>query len=325
MKSSKTNKPRILLVGVGHFGINHLKDLMRLDKSGKIEFVGVMKNKTGEKVAQMRGVKVFSSLTDNLLKSVDAVDIVTPPSTHYQLAKKCLEFADVFLEKPITLSVDEGLELQKLSEKKKRVLFLGHIYRFHPSIVKLKEIIRTSSSGPCSIECSFGDLPKKITQDCGILYSDFHGFDIIDYLFGQLPKMIAARGVRRRRDSKFEDDVVVVLEYQSGLRGTVRMSWSMSPKVRNVMVYFQDRIIDVDLISQDILIEKDKKVEIKKGSGERPLMLELKYFVKVLKGEAIDYPDAVVGTRIVNIAAHAEKSLRSGHVISYKDIWKIQK
>ena len=255
-----------------------------------------------------------------MLKHVDAVDIVTPPSTHKDLVKKCLKFTNVFLEKPIALSTEDGLELHGIANKERRILFLGHIYRFHPSIIKLKEIIKNSSTKPYSVECVLGDTPEKVTRDCGVLYSDLHGFDIIDYLFEEVPNIISAKGEKMREDSNFEDDVETILEYPSGLQGRVRLSWNMSPKVRKVSVYFSDKIIYVDLILQEIVIEKDKTKEKIKVLEEMPLMVELDYFVKVLKGEKTEYPNGLLGTRIVNIAAHAEKSMRENIEIKYEDI-----
>lgn len=322
MKSLKINKPRILLIGAGHFGKHHFNNLKQLDKEGKIDFVGaVVKSEKSNNIQNNTGINFYFDLTDSLLSEVDAVDIVTPPSTHTELTKKCLNFTNVFLEKPITLSTAEGLQLDKISKEKNKILFLGHIYRFHPAIIKLKEILKNSDSKPSQIECVFGDKPDKVTQDCGILYSDLHGFDIIDYLFDEEPQTIFSSGSKMREDSKFEDEVITDLDYKSGLKGIVKLSWNTSLKVRSIKIIFSDKIIKVNLITQEIFVQKnddvDEEIVIAK---EMPLMAELNKFVDVLMGNDEKYPNAIVGTRIVNIASYAERSLREHKKVNYKKI-----
>jgi predicted dehydrogenase len=321
MKLSKTNKPKVLLLGVGNFGKWHLQDLQELDKKNEIDFVGVVAHSNKSKdLLKKLGVKTFFILSDGLLESVDAVDIVTPPSTHNDLVTKCLPYTDVFLEKPITLSVAEGLKLHELSKKEKNILFLGHIYRFHPCLVELKKIINNSITKPSFIECVFSDTPEKVTKDCSVLYSDLHGFDIIDFLMEEDPETIFTKGEKRRKDSNLVDEAEVVLKYPSGLHSLVRLSWNTAPKTRETLVEFMDKIIKVDLMSQEILIKKEDGEEIIKKTSEKPLMLELKHFIKIIKGEPFDYPDGLVGSRIVNISELAEKSLLEKKVINYKKI-----
>lgn len=307
-----------MLVGAGYFGKFHLKDLIKLEREGIIILNGVVSlNSQDLKFAESLGAKIYPKLTDELLQDVDAVDIVTPPSTHAEITKKCLPHVNVFLEKPIALNAKEGLELYNLAKKTNHILFLGHIYRFHPVVQTLKKIIQESAQKPFFIECVFGDTPMRLPDDCGILYSDLHGFDIIDYLLEQEPKKITARGTKFRDDYKFEDNAAINLDYSSKLKGVVKLSWNTKPKTRKVFVHFSDKIVEADLISQNILIKKDGNAEKIKWSGEMPLALELRHFIKVLQGEADDYPNALVGTRIVNIAVHAEKSLHKGCAVNY--------
>lgn len=321
MKSLKINKPKILLIGAGHFGKHHLNVLAALDREGFIVLNGVVSLQKEERVwVESFGIKAYSKLTDSLLRATDAVDIVSPPSTHYVLAKRCLPLVHVFLEKPITLAVKEGLVLGRLAKQYKKVLFVGHIYRFHPFLHKLKRIIDESSHGPFFIECIFGDNPHKLPKDCGVLFSDLHGFDIIDYLTGKVPKKIMTFGARHRRDSRFEDDVIVTLEYASNLRASVKLHWVGAPKTRTIVLYFMDKIVTVDLVRQSLVVTTAKGARMIKNGAEMPLALELRSFMQVLKGKLVDYPDATVGTRVLNVAVQAEKSLRLGRVVGYKDL-----
>lgn len=318
MKLLKINKPKILLVGAGNFGRHHLENLKNFHERGIIDFFGVVtKNPKHKKFAEFLDVQTFPVLKDELLKSVDAVSIVTPPSTHGKIAKKCLRFTNVFLEKPITLNIKEGLEIYNLAQKEKRILFLGHIYRFNSAIIKLKELISSSITKPFFIECLFGDYPKVVTKDCGILYSDLHGFDILDFLLDKTPKKIITFGSKTRKDSKYEDNATIALEYDSNLHSIVKVYWVGLPKTREISVHFSDKIIIVDLIKQIILIKTKNNVKKIKCFSKMPLTFELEHFVRVLKKQNINYPDAKLGLRILNIAIHAKKSLQKKQVINY--------
>ena len=131
--------PRIILVGVGRFGVHHERVLKQFHKVGKIDLVGIITKSQGPR------------LTTNLLKSVDAVDIVTPASTHYRLVKKCLPYCHVFVEKPLALNSKQAKELLSLAKRYNHSLVVGHIYRFHPVTLKLKSLIKNVNPKTCEV------------------------------------------------------------------------------------------------------------------------------------------------------------------------------
>lgn len=323
MKLSKINKPKILLIGAGNFGKHHLDTWLALEKKGVVFLKGVVtiQNKERKQIKKL-GLTAYPKLTNSLLEDIDAVDIVSPASTHYQLAKRCLPFTHVFLEKPITLSVAEGKKLHYFAKKYHRILFLGHIYRFHPLINIARKMISQSSRLPFFVECIFGDKPAQVASDCGVLFSDLHGFDIIDYLLNKEPKKIMTCGTCSRKDSNFEDDVAVVLEYGSNLRALVKLHWTGSPKTRLIILHFVDKIVTLNLIKGCLTSSTTQGIKTTKIaiSANRPLLSELCHFVKVLQGKTVDFPDAIIGTRIINISANAVNSLRSGQVVKYQKI-----
>ncbi|MFH1903604.1 MAG: Gfo/Idh/MocA family oxidoreductase, partial [Candidatus Omnitrophota bacterium] len=94
-------------------------------------------------------VQTTSSL-DEIMRDpeVKAMAIATPAATHYRIAKEALlHHKDVFVEKPLSLTVEEGAELVKLAEKKGLILMVGHILNYHPAILKLKELITSGALG----------------------------------------------------------------------------------------------------------------------------------------------------------------------------------
>ena len=122
------NRPKVLLIGAGRFGKNHLKVLRALESKGRIDLVGVITRSNQ------------NELTEDLLKSVDAVSIITPIDTHYGLVKRCLKYCHVFVEKPLTRSYKESNALAVVAKENKKILTVGHIFRYHPVSKELKKL-----------------------------------------------------------------------------------------------------------------------------------------------------------------------------------------
>ena len=132
-KNNMKNKiPTILLVGVGRFGERHLETLKMLENKKKLSIAGavVATTKTQKRIAQKYNIPVWTEITDELLKQVDAVDIVTPPETHFEIAMKCLPFVDVMIEKPMAMTIEECDEIEKVVNKSGIKLHVGFRLRF---------------------------------------------------------------------------------------------------------------------------------------------------------------------------------------------------
>ncbi|MFA6105019.1 MAG: Gfo/Idh/MocA family oxidoreductase [Patescibacteria group bacterium] len=321
MKLSKINKPRILLVGAGKFGWKHLLVWQKLASRGLVTFVGVVVRDPviRKKVGALK-VPVFSKLTDEILKTVDAVDIVTPAGTHFDLAKECLIHTNVFLEKPMTLSAQEARELNQIAAEKNRYLALGHIYRFNGAIQKLKKIMAASPTKPFFIESTFVDIPSKLPNDCGILFSDLHGFDILDYLLESSPELIYAIGSRRSATERFENNATVLLRYPNHVDAVVKLSWTAVPKTRSMTILFPDKRIFVDLADQIITVTTLRGIKKIGCFKTMPLEAELANFVEVLKNKPVVYADGTVGLRLVHLTKEIERSYRENRPISFHSL-----
>ncbi|MFC1558375.1 Gfo/Idh/MocA family protein [candidate division KSB1 bacterium] len=131
------DKLRIGVAGVGHLGKWHAANLNEIAQT---ELVGVYDThkEVGEQIASENGVKHFISLAE-MLTEVDAVDVVVPTSAHYETASQSLEAGKhVFIEKPITGTLEEAEKLICLAEEKKLKIQVGHIERFNPAFVSLE-------------------------------------------------------------------------------------------------------------------------------------------------------------------------------------------
>ena len=133
-------KPKIGVVGAGHLGKHHIKHLS--NHSG-VELVGVFDINTEslKNICSEFSVKALQSI-EEIISSCDAVHIVTPTNTHFDIAKKFLDHKkDVFIEKPITNTVEEASSLISLAKENGCIIQVGHIERFNPTINRLKELV----------------------------------------------------------------------------------------------------------------------------------------------------------------------------------------
>ncbi len=133
-------KPKIGVVGAGHLGKHHIK---HLSNHSDVELVGVFDINTEslKNICSEFSVKALQSI-EELISSCEAVHIVTPTNTHFDIAKKFLDHKkDVFIEKPITNTVEEASYLISLAKENGCIIQVGHIERFNPTINKLKELV----------------------------------------------------------------------------------------------------------------------------------------------------------------------------------------
>jgi predicted dehydrogenase len=147
-------RPRILIVGAGKFGREHLAEWRRLAAEGEAEVAGIVVQTEASRAARQaaQDIPVHCGLTSALLASVDAVDIVTPSASHAELVRRSLPHAHVFVEKPLALVPAEAAELKALAASSGRVLMVGHLFRYHPVVRELKRVIGTILERPSGID-----------------------------------------------------------------------------------------------------------------------------------------------------------------------------
>ncbi len=174
-------KPKIVLVGAGRFGSNHLRNLIDLDKKKAIELIGVVDSdlKILQKIKKEFGFNIDKNYKV-FLKNADAFDLVTPAHTHYSISKHLLtRKKHVFVEKPLSLNSSEAKKLLNLSKKNNCILQVGHIFRYNKAVDFIKKNINQKNNFPYYIKGKFLQTtePKK---DVGAIFNYLHHFDILD-------------------------------------------------------------------------------------------------------------------------------------------------
>jgi predicted dehydrogenase len=290
--------PRILVIGAGRFGLEHLSEWTGLAAAGEAEVAGVVvtREETQDRIRRRFGVPVHRQLDDDLIRSVDAVDIVTPSDTHAGLVRRCLPLAHVLVEKPLAMDGREAEDLADRARKLGRVLMVGHLFRFHPVVRELKRLVAAIPELPRGIQ---GTMTNPREDGLGREDANLellHLFDIVDFLFAVEPEATIGR-------SKGSVNQVSV-RYPGPVNALLRIGWEGREKVRVLNLLYSDRQITANLIDNSLVVSTRNNQLNKSFFPERPQALfeELRTFLAALRDRTTPHPDAAVGERIVRIA-----------------------
>jgi predicted dehydrogenase len=236
-------KVRVGVLGTGHLGKLHTKMLSQIPACN---FVGIY-DSNAEQVkiaANEYRVKPFAKI-DELLNSVDAVSIAATTSAHYELAKKCFEKnIHVFVEKPITATIEQAEEIVKISEDKNLKLQVGHIERFNPALLSLEKYIKE----PMFIQTDrLSQFNPRGTDVAVVLDLMIHDIDIILSLVKDEVKNIEASGVAVVSDTI--DIANARIQFKRGAVANVTASRISQKKMRKMRIFQRDNYIALDFIT----------------------------------------------------------------------------
>ena len=298
---------KIVQIGTGGWGKNHTRILSELGVLVAICDANPEKSKEyGEKYS----VNYYETL-DELLASeeFDGAFIVTPTSTHTEIAKKLLEAKKhVFVEKPMTYKSEDGERLAKLAEKNKVILTCGYIERFNPAVDVVKKIVKEKKFGEL-VMLEFhreNRMPLHI-KDVGIIYdTSVHDIDTANWLFDDMPHVVFARAGRIKHEH--EDFASIMLGYKNDKVAIISSNWITPKRVRKFNAVCTDAIISSDFITQEIIVEKSDESETIQSEKQEPLSLEIQSFLGAIEGKN----DLIVKSQqAVNVTKIAEAALLS--------------
>ncbi|MBU1767062.1 MAG: Gfo/Idh/MocA family oxidoreductase [Candidatus Omnitrophica bacterium] len=269
---------RVAVIGVGYMGQRHARIFSEIENAS---LVGVCdsSDEQRDKIALNFDTTPYSDYRQ-LIGKVDGVSIATPTKFHYLIAKYFLENGiHVLVEKVITSSEKEALELIELSIKNKLVLQVGHVERYNSAVIKLGEIV----SSPLFIECHrVGPYPGRGTETNVVKEVMIHDLDIILQLVNSPVKSIDAVGAEVL--SKTADIVNARIHFASGCVANVTASRVSEKALRKIRIFQKNSYISLDYFNQTIdMLEKGEGNTIKKTpvpiDKKEPLKEELKDFL----------------------------------------------
>ncbi len=272
----------------------------------------------------------YSSAFDRVFDDpgITAVAIATPAATHHELALRTLRAGkDVFVEKPLSLTVKEGMELVETARKLDRLLMVGHILRYHPAIEKLKILIDSGELGRVQYIYSNRLNIGKLRTEENIWWSFApHDISVMLYLVGTEPASVAAYG-GDYLNSGVSDITLTALDFKNGVRGHIFVSWLNPFKEQKFVIVGSKAMAVFDDVSKEKLFLYPHQIDWKEGKipiarradfsvvpvgNEEPLRAELRHFVECVKSRRKPVTDGEEGVRVLKILEAAQKSLSCG-------------
>lgn len=235
---------KIGLVGLGHLGKIHLKLLSEIEGYDIAGIFDIDTQLTSDLAKQYK-VKACENY-EELLNLCEAVDIVTPSLTHFELASYAIKkHKHVFIEKPITPTAAKAFQLQQLNMVSKKVIQAGHVERFNPAFI---------SSIP------YLDKPQKIDFKRFAIYNPrgtdvsvtldlmVHDLDILLSLVKSKIKSLDANG--HKTVSESPDVAEAVIEFENGCTALLSTNRNASGNRREITVFQEDKVIFIDLLNK---------------------------------------------------------------------------
>ena len=322
----------IALVGGGKFGERHLATLMRLqdeEKCNLVAAVDISRDQLG-RLEKRYGCRVETSL-DTVLPEVEAVDIVTPASTHYYLAKRCLlANKHVMIEKPMTTSFKEALEIHNLGATRKKTVGIGHVFRYHELTEKLKKMIHAEMvQSPLLIEAQFLN-PNEPREDVGSILNYSHWVDLCNYLLESTPSSVSC-SVYRNQKKEFEDNASLIMNYEHGTQANLMMGWAGRRKKRYFSIEAANASMLVDYLDGSVqFLTGGGKADIRVESfrltvdpSTEPLYLELSDFINSVESGEVLLADSRSGVISVYLCERALRSATERRALDCDDQAKI--
>jgi len=247
------------VLGAGHLGKIHLR---LLNQSDKYELVGFYDadEVNAKNVEDEFGYKYFNSI-DALIEEVDIVDIVTPTLSHYNCALKAIaKGKHVFIEKPITNSVEEAEEIRELLAKHNLRGQVGHVERFNPAFIGVKDQIKN----PMFIETHrLAEFNPRGTDVPVVLDLMIHDIDIILSVVKSKVKYVSASGVSVI--SETPDIANARIEFENGCVANLTASRISLKNMRKSRFFQKDAYISVDFLEKKCEVVKMKDAPVNPG------------------------------------------------------------
>ena len=317
--------PKIGVIGCGYWGRNLVRNFFEIGSLGAIVDVNPS---SAQKLAETYPTVVSTDVDHFLaLPSLQAVAIAAPAVEHFSLARKSLLAGkDVFVEKPLALSSEDGQALVDLARERDRILMVGHLLQYHPAVLELKRLVSSGQLGKIQyIYSSRLNLGRLRTEE-NILWSFApHDISVILFLLGEMPSTVAAHG-GSYLNPHVSDVTMTTFDFSSEVKAHIFVSW-LHPFKEQKLVIAADRKMAVfdDMESERKLVVYPHRIDwidrfpvAQKATGEviplsqhEPLRTECQHFVDCVRERKTPLTDGEEGLRVLRVIQSCEKSLRA--------------
>ena len=324
---------KVAVIGSGHWGQNLVRNYYNLDA---LKTVCDSSPHILKKIqASYPDISVTTHYREVLRdKEIRGVVIALPAEFHYNFAYQALQHGkDVFVEKPLSLKLEQASRLCDTAEKQHCILMVGHLLRYHSAFIKLQELLASGALGRIQYMYSNRLSLGKIRQEENTLWSFApHDISMILALSNEMPDFVYARGSNYLHKS-LADVTTIHLSFPGGISSHIFVSWLHPFKEQKLVV-----VADKKMAVFDDTQPWDKKItlyphqiswvegapESHKAEAEyvpveesEPLRAECRHFLECINTRSTPVTDGPEGERVLQVLALAQMSLE------HKPLWKL--
>lgn len=323
---------KIGVIGYGYWGPNIVRNFMNIE-GVRVSAVCDSNKEVLKKIKSINpDIDLYGDPDEMLQSAIDAVAIVTPVSTHYELARRALENGKhVFVEKPFTASSVQALELIELAETKRLKLMVDHTFLFTGSVRKMKQMINDGVLGGLYYYDSVRVNLGLFQHDVNVIWDLApHDFSIMSYLINESPVSLSAWG--RSHIGTYEDVAYITVNFPSKLIAHFNVNWLSPVKVRTTLIGGEKKmLVWNDLNADEKLKVYDKGVDIKNRQGIYDLLVsyrtgdmwspmvdqtealktECRHFIDCIENDSAPISDGRIGLEVVRMLEACNVSLKN--------------
>jgi predicted dehydrogenase len=319
------------VIGYGYWGPNVVRNLDRLDEA---EVVAVCDRSAAarKKVAKAYPDVLVTDDSAELMSSpdIDAIAVVTPVWTHYELAKAALlNGKHIFVEKPFTSNAAQAQELIELAAQKKLKIMVDHTFLFTGAVTKIKQLLQDGALGKLYYYDSTRVNLGLFQHDVNVVWDLApHDLSIIDHLIQKSPEAISATG--QTHLNGHEDVAFLTLYFPDKVIAHINVNWLSPVKVRTTLIGGEKKMLVWNDLEADEKIKiYDKGVNVTSREGLYDLLVhyrsgdmwapqveqvealtrELAYFVNCIAKDETPINDGEAGLRVVRMLEAANQSI----------------
>jgi predicted dehydrogenase len=328
---------RFGVIGYGYWGPNVVRNLASLEGS---EVIAVCDKSPAARWRLQKahpGIQVTAESSE-LVGSIDldAIAVVTPVWTHYELAKAALENGKhIFVEKPFTNSVEQAEELIELAIRKNLKIMVDHTFLFTGAVKKIYQLLEEGTLGKLYYYDSTRVNLGLFQHDVNVIWDLApHDLSIMDYLIKERPEAIVAAG--QTHLNGFEDVAFLTIYFPNKIIAHLNVNWLSPVKLRNTLIGGEKKMLlwnDLEADEKIKIYDRGVQITTRQGlydllvnyrSGDmwspqieqvEALRTELAYFVDCICNDRTPLNDGMAGLRVVKMLQAAHESLKRGELV----------
>jgi predicted dehydrogenase len=337
-KLEENSMIRFGVIGYGYWGPNIVRNLRSLDSTRVVAICDQNSGALRRAAQAYPDIQVMANCSEILSSpDIDAVAVITPVWTHYELAKRALlNGKHVFVEKPFTSTSTQAEELIELAEKNNLQIMVDHTFLFTGAVRKIQQLVDDGTLGKLYYYDSTRVNLGLFQHDINVLWDLApHDLAIVDHLIGERPDAVIATGEQHLNG--LTDVAYMTIYYPDNVIAHINVNWLSPVKVRTTLIGGEKKmLVWNDLEADEKIKVYDRGVQMNSKQGVYDLLVsyrtgdmwapkieatealkaELGYFVDCIKKGERPHNDGLAGLRIVRMLEAAEESLnRKGEAV----------